>query len=642
MPVRSFRRPIALAATAGILGAAAVAFVAAPASGAVLPVTDDATLRAAILAAVDGDEIVFSAGATIVIEPNLPVLDDDVSIVGNGATVQGLDGDITAFTVAEADVSFTDLTIRQVSESITAIESSLSLAGVTIEDSAFGLVVENTVPGLTVDVADSTFQRILWPGAQVRVADSGTVSIVRSSFVDNDDAGLLLEVHGGEPAVLTDLVLTGNGADGLRVGVLGSSAIATAANLLATGNGVAGVNASAIDGGAFFIADSRSEGNRGNGIEAFAFFGGRIDVFSTQSLGNDDAALAVDAGEGTVLVEDSTLSGSVEHSGVDALLGDSSLTLLRTTIADNRAFGIEAAISGASSLTLDTSVVSGSGASGIGVSATDGSAVAIVRSEVTSSAFSGVAIEVGGSATALVDSSTVFGNVGDGLNFYAFAGTSVDIVDSTISGTLPNPSGLAWGTTFEGPGVFSLRNSTVTANGNVADGAAVGIFDGATGTISHTIIAGNSPGSGHELYLAADVGIVELDWSLIGTIVDESASLVIGAGVTTGVTDPRLGPLADNGGPTLTHLPTSSSPAVNGGDPSIVGAPATDQRGEARIQGGRIDIGSVEIPIVLPVTGSPLPIELIIVALGMLLLGGAAFATLAMRRVQSRPEWSDR
>jgi hypothetical protein len=60
--------------------------------------------------------------------------------------------------------------------------------------------------------------------------------------------------------------------------------------------------------------------------------------------------------------------------------------------------------------------------------------------------------------------------------------------------------------------------------------------------------------------------------------------------------DPLLGPLADNGGPTHTHLPANNSPVVNAGDPAFAPPPATDQRGRLRVMDGRIDIGSVEIP----------------------------------------------
>lgn len=59
--------------------------------------------------------------------------------------------------------------------------------------------------------------------------------------------------------------------------------------------------------------------------------------------------------------------------------------------------------------------------------------------------------------------------------------------------------------------------------------------------------------------------------------------------------DPLLGPLADNGGPTLTHMLLPGSPALNMGDPAFTPPPAaTDQRGRPRVASGRIDIGAVE------------------------------------------------
>ena len=59
----------------------------------------------------------------------------------------------------------------------------------------------------------------------------------------------------------------------------------------------------------------------------------------------------------------------------------------------------------------------------------------------------------------------------------------------------------------------------------------------------------------------------------------------------TGV-DPRLGPLADNGGPTQTMLPAAGSPVINAGTSNAL---ATDQRGAPRTSGGGTDIGAVEL-----------------------------------------------
>jgi hypothetical protein len=57
-------------------------------------------------------------------------------------------------------------------------------------------------------------------------------------------------------------------------------------------------------------------------------------------------------------------------------------------------------------------------------------------------------------------------------------------------------------------------------------------------------------------------------------------------------TDPKLGPLADNGGPTLTMALLAGSPAIDAGDDAL--APAYDQRGVKRPQGAHADLGAFE------------------------------------------------
>jgi hypothetical protein len=56
-------------------------------------------------------------------------------------------------------------------------------------------------------------------------------------------------------------------------------------------------------------------------------------------------------------------------------------------------------------------------------------------------------------------------------------------------------------------------------------------------------------------------------------------------------TDAKLGILAMNGGPTPTHELLFASPAIDAAGPN---GPATDQRGVARPQGSRCDIGAFE------------------------------------------------
>ena len=60
------------------------------------------------------------------------------------------------------------------------------------------------------------------------------------------------------------------------------------------------------------------------------------------------------------------------------------------------------------------------------------------------------------------------------------------------------------------------------------------------------------------------------------------------------MTDPLLGPLADNGGPTFTHLPQPGSPAIDLAP--LAGCPAQDQRGlRCGLPALACDSGAVEV-----------------------------------------------
>ena len=58
-----------------------------------------------------------------------------------------------------------------------------------------------------------------------------------------------------------------------------------------------------------------------------------------------------------------------------------------------------------------------------------------------------------------------------------------------------------------------------------------------------------------------------------------------------------LGPLQNNGGPTLTYALLPGSPAIDAGDPNFTPPPDYDQRGPGfvRVFNGRIDVGSFEV-----------------------------------------------
>jgi hypothetical protein len=70
---------------------------------------------------------------------------------------------------------------------------------------------------------------------------------------------------------------------------------------------------------------------------------------------------------------------------------------------------------------------------------------------------------------------------------------------------------------------------------------------------------------------------------------------IVGSGTPL---NPLVGPLTNNGGPTLTCAPLCGSPALDTGDDALLDAPlglTTDQRGFPRQSGSHVDIGAVEV-----------------------------------------------
>ena len=184
-----------------------------------------------------------------------------------------------------------------------------------------------------------------------------------------------------------------------------------------------------------------------------------------------------------------------------------------------------------------------------------------------------------------LDHSTVSGNVRGGIQ--GVSGSTVTVVNSTISGNTGSNGGSAVHTS----GVLALVNATIAANKD-NDGSSVLVFNVAGSAtpailrLTNSIIADNtSPGSGwpncRALALVVRTGRNLLPASDCGEDAD-----VIDA-------DPKLGPLAANGGPTKTHALLTGSPAIDAAPSCTV---TDDQRYIARPQlpGGACDLGAYE------------------------------------------------
>src|SRR5262249_5210956 len=139
--------------------------------------------------------------------------------------------------------------------------------------------------------------------------------------------------------------------------------------------------------------------------------------------------------------------------------------------------------------------------------------------------------------------------------------------------------------------------STVSGrSGPIRTGGGGGIAVVGAVTLHNTLVAGNVHGD--ELFLFSPPDDIH------GLVAAASTSNLIGTGGSRGLThgtngnlvgiaDPLLAPLADNGGPTLTHALLGGSPAINAGN-NAQASGDSDQRGVPRRAGARVDIGAVE------------------------------------------------
>jgi hypothetical protein len=243
----------------------------------------------------------------------------------------------------------------------------------------------------------------------------------------------------------------------------------------------------------------------------------------------------------------------------------------------------------------------------------------------------------GGKATLTITNSTVSNNRAGNRSFPPFPsgygggvynGGTLTITNSTISG---NSVGFDGGGISNG-GMLTIINTTISGNSafGMHDGKIYGydggISNGGTLTITSSTLSGNSaPESGGGI---GNSGILTIGSTVLINTAPIGINIFNNGGTVTSLgynlcnddgggflnargdqihTDPMLGPLQNNGGPTFTHELLTGSPAIDTGDPSFTPPPLHDQRGYARVFNGRIDIGSLEVqPVPIP-TPTPTP-----------------------------------
>ncbi|HEX2913780.1 MAG TPA: Ig-like domain repeat protein [Chloroflexia bacterium] len=328
------------------------------------------------------------------------------------------------------------------------------------------------------------------------------------------------------------------------------------------------------------------------------------------TLFNIGAGIAVSP-QSTLILNNSTIKNNTVITGNGAgIYNNGTLTLNNDTFSGNTAQGDGGGVYSVSTLTINGSTFNSNTAENGGGVFT-GTNVGINVS-ITDSTFS--------SNVAKNQNVGTTGPTGRGGGLISDTDGSIAIKSSTFSANsaTTNGAGLYLRQTSTNPATFSLTNSTVSGNsGNgiykesgrltlesdtIYSNTSAGIVNStALTTLHNTLVAGAQSGG-----------------DLSGVFTSNNYNIVANAAGATIIAQPgdkfnaaatplNLGPLQNNGGPTLTHALLPGSVAYNSGDPANPAGLSTDQRGQARVQGGRMDIGSFELNLT-PTTLSVAPV----------------------------------
>src|SRR5262249_54389500 len=130
---------------------------------------------------------------------------------------------------------------------------------------------------------------------------------------------------------------------------------------------------------------------------------------------------------------------------------------------------------------------------------------------------------------------------------------------------------------FDGGGLYQTARGTeirdCTVTGNTASGRGGGVFSRYDFALENSVVSDNAgPATSPDIWTKSSVHAQNSDiGSAVGVVyIYRAGNVIFGSA--------QLGPLADNGGPTLTHMPLSGSRVRNTG--SLTTELVTDQRGQ--------------------------------------------------------------
>jgi hypothetical protein len=423
------------------------------------------------------------------------------------------------------------------------------------------------------------------------VLDDVTIQLCNSANT-NEGAGiynLFSDLHVVNSRVLTNTSGTGGGIASTSANIISVTNSLIAANHAITGGGLSVRGGTAFITGSSFLSNIASSAGGGLylGPTGFATIvnsgllantanhdgggiynsGNRLSLSGSLLSGNQ-AVSSLGAGiynQGKATVSDTTFEGNVATFGGGGIRNVGTLVLTQTTFTANA-----------------------TGASGGAVANFNGAVDVRASTLRGNSALIGGAIASAGVLT--VTDVTVSGNnagAGGGISFESV----VTLTNVTLSGNTATQQGGGLYNIPLGSGHATLTH--VTLSGNAAQNGG-GIFGGnavihlKSSLVEHTLSGDNCRTSGSGALVSDDYNLSD----------DSSCTPLFTQAHDLNQTPALLGPLRDNGGPTLTHLPLASSLAVDAIPLNTNGCGtliSTDQRGVLRPQGNaKCDIGAVE------------------------------------------------
>jgi predicted outer membrane repeat protein len=471
---------------------------------------------------------------------------------------------------------------------------------------AFSFMPASAARAATVTVTDQTDTT-----NAACVADGTTIpcSLRDAVTYANANAGTTISVPAGtytltsgELALSADMTITGAGASSTFVQHQGNTSFRivhqTAGTATITGLTLRyGFAGGGSNGGAVYAAGTALTLNSSTISNSGADFGG--------------GGIYVNSGT-TVTLNDCTVSNNQQQTGSSTDGGGG--------IRNNGTLNVNRSTFGGNSTAKNGGAIYNNYQSGGAVTITNST-----FSSNTSSGTGGGAIAQQGNGTMTITSSTFSSNTSTGSGGALYNTNGVTIANSTFSGNRANGGAGNGGGAIYNAGGGTITNSTFS--GNTAPNGSGGALYSISGiTFVHTTFSGNTASAAPATNeftangLTLKNSIVNGACTASGSgVTSQDYNLTSGSGCWTAKahdllsTNPNLGPLQDNGGPTFTMAIPRTSPAIEKIPSSGANCAATDQRGIVRPQpaNGLCDIGAFEVQILNPtglvVSGFPSP-----------------------------------